>query len=44
MMSECSGSVKLTGLQERVETMLSLVGLPNLVDIFPEERAALESF
>ena len=44
MMSECSGSVKLTGLQERVETMLSLVGLPNLVDIFPEERTALESF
>ncbi len=44
MMSERSGSVKLTGLQERVETMLSLVGLPSLVDIFSEERAAMESF
>ena len=44
MMSERSGSVKLTGLQERVETMLSLVGLPSLVDIFPEERTAIESF
>ncbi len=44
MMSERSGSVKLTGPQERVETMLSLVGLPRLVDIFPEERTAMESF
>ncbi len=44
MMSERSGSVKLTGLRERVETMLSLVGLPKLVEMFRDERTALESF
>jgi anti-anti-sigma factor len=44
VMSERSGSVKLVGLQERVETMVSLTGLHNLVEIFREEKAALESF
>ncbi len=44
MMSDQSGSVKLIGLQERVESMLSLVGLPKLVEIFRDERTALESF
>jgi anti-sigma B factor antagonist len=44
MVSERSGSVKLVGLQERVETMVSLTGLHNLVEIFREEKSALESF
>ena len=44
MMSERSGQVKLVGLQERVETMVSLTGLHNLVEIFREEESALESF
>ena len=44
MMSDKSGVVKLVGLQERVETMVSLTGLHNLVEIFREEKSALESF
>ncbi len=44
MMSDRSGAVKLAGLQERVETMVSLTGLHNLVEIYREERSALESF
>jgi anti-anti-sigma factor len=44
MMSDRSGTVKLVGLQERVETMVSLTGLHNLVEIYREEKTALESF
>jgi len=44
MMSERSGAVRLVGLQERVETMVSLTGLHNLVEIFREEKGARESF
>ena len=44
MMGDRSGVVKLVGLQERVETMVSLTGLHNLVEIFREEKSALESF
>ena len=42
--SEGSGSLKLFGLQDRVERMVSLVGLHNLIDIFREEETALENF
>ncbi|HLE20760.1 MAG TPA: STAS domain-containing protein [Vicinamibacteria bacterium] len=44
LLSERTGSVKLVGLQERVQTMIHLTGLQNLVEIFREEKAALESF
>ena len=44
MLSERSGAVRLLGLQDRVETMVSLTGLHNLVEIFREEASALESF
>ena len=44
MLGDRSGALKLVGLQERVETMVSLTGLHNLVEIFREERSALESF
>ncbi len=44
MMADRSGTVKLVGLQERVETMVSLTGLHNLVEIFREEKSALDSF
>jgi anti-anti-sigma factor len=43
-MSEQTGSLKLVGLQERVERMVSLVGMHTLIDIFREEKTALESF
>ena len=42
--NEASGTVKLMGLQERVETMVSMTGLHNLMEIFREESAALDSF
>jgi anti-anti-sigma factor len=42
--SEKSGSVKLVGLQERVETMVSMTGLHNFMEIFRDESAAIESF
>ena len=42
--SEHTGSLKLVGLQERVERMVSLVGIHKLIDIFHEEKAALASF
>lgn len=44
MMSDRSGSLKLVGLQDRVETMVSLTGLHNLVEIYREEKTALENF
>lgn len=43
-MSEASGNVKLVGLQERVETMVSMTGLHNFIEIFSDEAAALDSF
>ena len=42
--AEKSGSVKLVGLQERVETMVSMTGLHNFMEIFRDESSALESF
>jgi anti-sigma B factor antagonist len=43
-MTEASGTIKLVGLQERVETMVSMTGLHNFMEIFRDESAALESF
>lgn len=42
--SDRTGSLKLFGLQERVERMVSLVGVHNLIDIYQEEQSALDSF
>lgn len=42
--TEASGVIKLVGLQERVETMVSMTGLHNFMEIFRDESAALESF
>ena len=38
------GVVKLVGLQERVETMVSMTGLHNFIEIYRDESAALKSF
>jgi len=43
MMFERNGTVKLVGLQERVEAMGSLVGLTRLIETFREEENALGS-
>ena len=42
--AEIGGQIKLLGLQERVETMVSMTGLHNFMEIHREESAALGSF
>src|SRR3990172_7864142 len=43
-MAERSGVIRLLGLQERVETMVSMTGLHNFMEIYRDETAAVESF
>ena len=38
------GSLKLTGLQKRVETMLTMTGAHNFIEIHADEPAAVKSF
>lgn len=42
--SDKSGTIKLLGLQDRVETMVSMTGLHNFMEIHRDESAALDSF
>ncbi len=42
-MAEKSGVIRLLGLQERVETMVSMTGLHNFMEIYRDEGAAVES-
>ena len=44
MMCAQKGTIKLVGLQDRVETMASMAGLTNLIETFREEEKALKSF
>lgn len=38
------GSLKLAGVQKRVETMLMMTGAHNFLEVHPDEAAALASF
>ncbi|HLA78963.1 MAG TPA: STAS domain-containing protein [Vicinamibacteria bacterium] len=38
------GVLKLSGLQPRVETMISMTGVNRIIDIHREEKAALAAF
>ncbi len=38
------GSLKLCGVQKRVETMLSMTGAQNFIDLHADEQSALASF
>jgi anti-sigma B factor antagonist len=38
------GVLKLSGLQKRVETMLTMTGAHNFLKMFPDEAGALQSF
>jgi anti-anti-sigma factor len=38
------GSLKLAGVQKRVETMLTMTGAQNILDIHADEASALKSF
>src|SRR5436190_15023708 len=44
LLEDRGGAVKLSGLQPRVETMLSMTGVHKIVDIHREEAAAVEAF
>jgi anti-anti-sigma factor len=38
------GRLKLAGVQKRVETMLSMTGAQNFLEILPDEASAIRSF
>jgi anti-anti-sigma factor len=38
------GTLKLSGVQKRVETMLNMTGAQNFLEIHPDEAAAIKSF
>ena len=38
------GSLKLAGVQKRVETMLTMTGAHNFLEVHPDEASALASF
>ena len=38
------GSLKLAGVQKRVETMLTMTGAHNFLKMFPDEASAIQSF
>jgi anti-sigma B factor antagonist len=38
------GAVKLSGVQKRVETMLTMTGAQNFIEVYGEEPAAVASF
>ena len=44
LLQEKSGTVKLSGLQPRVETMISMTGVHKIIDLFREEADALADF
>ena len=43
LMQERDGAVKLSGVQPRVETMISMTGVHKIISIHREEEAALAS-
>lgn len=38
------GVLRLTGVQKRVETMLTMTGAHNFLKMFPDEASAMQSF
>jgi anti-sigma B factor antagonist len=43
LLHEKTGTVKLSGLQPRVETMISMTGVHKIIDLFREEKDALDA-
>ena len=43
-MSSAGGQLKLAGVQKRVETMLTMTGAQNFIDVHQDEVVALDSF
>jgi anti-sigma B factor antagonist len=42
--SGMGGTLKLSGVQKRVETMLTMTGTQNFIQLFSDEASALKSF
>ena len=42
--SAAGGSLKLAGVQRRVETMLTMTGAQNFIEVHPDEPSAVKSF
>jgi len=42
--TQAGGSLKLAGVQKRVETMLTMTGTQNFIEIHADEAAAVDSF
>ena len=42
--SSAGGRLKVSGVQKRVETMLTLTGAQNFIEIHPDEATAIKSF
>ncbi len=42
--SAAGGRLKLAGVQKRVETMLTMTGAQNFLEILPDEASAIRSF
>jgi len=42
--STAGGHLKLSGVQKRVETMLTMTGAQNFIEIHPDEPSAVKSF
>src|SRR5436190_17708092 len=38
------GALKLAGVQKRVETMLTMTGAQNFIEVHPDEPSAIKSF
>ena len=44
LLQDRGGALKLSGLQPRVETMISMTGVHKIIDLHREESAALSAF
>ena len=42
--SAAGGMLKLAGVQKRVETMLTMTGAQNFIEVHPDEPSAVKSF
>ena len=42
--SAAGGALKLAGVQRRVETMLTMTGAQNFIEVHPDEPSAVKSF
>ena len=42
--TKAGGALKLAGVQKRVETMLTMTGAQNFIELHPDESSAVRSF